>query len=61
MKFVLNTFLGATLMHTQFLRLSHFAGENKQFPAKIVKFFTSPEMCLMCAQQKKLLSHFEVY
>ena len=61
MKFVVNTFLGATLMHTQFLRLPHFAGENKLFSAKIVKFFTGPEMCLMCAQQKNFLSHFEVY
>ena len=39
----------------------HFAGENKLFYAKIVKFFTGPEMCLMCAQHKKFLSHFEVY
>ena len=61
MKFVLNTFLGATLMHTQFLRLPYFAGENKRFSAKIVKFPTGPQMCLVCAQQKKILSQNKVY
>ena len=50
MKFVLNTFLGATLMHTQFLTLPYFAGENKQFSAKIVKLPPGPQMCLVCAQ-----------
>ena len=61
MKFALNTFLGATLMYSQFLRHAHFAGKNKRFSAKIVNFLKCAEMCLMCAQHKIFLSHFEVY
>ena len=61
MKFFLNTFLGATLMYSQFLRHAKFAGENKRFSAKIVNFLKSTEMCLMCAQHKTFLSHFEVH
>ena len=61
MKFVVNIFLGATLMHTQFLRLPHLTGENRRFSAKIVNLPPCPEMCLMCAQHKNFLSHFEVY
>ena len=46
--------------HTIFETLL-FTMENKEFSAKIVNLLNGPEMCLMCAQQKKLLFHFEAY
>ena len=59
MKFISIYLFCATLMHTQFLGLPYFAGGNKRFLAKIVIFFKSTKMCLVCAQI--FLSQMKVY